>query len=424
MRLLALCAAGACLLASSALAQPVAITNARLITVGPKGVVEDGVLVFEDGVIKAVGDARTPIPADARRIDVKGSVVTPGIISADGSLGLSEVGSVDGAADNRTRTPGLGAAFDIQYALNPESLLIPLARSGGVTRAVVSGHAGGPGLDGRPQLFSGQAALISLDPATRLDVRPKVAMSLDIGEAGAAASGGSRAAELIALRAAFEDVRLFQKNRAAYERGELRSLALSQADLEALIPVLDGRQRLVIGVSRASDIEQALRLAAEYRLKIVLSGAEEGWQVARQIAAAKVPVIVDPLANLPGSFEQLGATLYNAARLQAAGVEVVVGGGGSAGGVRDLRYNAGIAVARGLSYDKAIEGLTLATARTFGVADKLGSLEPGKIADIVVWSGDPFQPASAATAVFIAGREQSQQSRVRALRDRYLKPQP
>lgn len=421
MRLLGICTAAASLLvAAAAAAQPVAITNARVMTMGPRGVIDNGVVVFDKGVIQAVGDARTAVPAGARRIDAGGGVVTPGIIAPDASLGLSEVGSVDGSVDNRTRTPGLGAAFDIQYALNPESLLIPVARAGGVTRAVVTPHAGGPGENGKPQLFGGQAALIGLDPATRLDVRPKVAMMLDIGEAGAAAAGGSRAAQLIALRAAFEDVRFYQRNRAAFDRGDLRSLALSKADLEALIPVLDGRQPLVVGVARASDIEQALRLAKDYRLKMILSGAEEGWEVADQIAAAGVPVIVDPLSNLPGNFEQLGATLYNAKRLQAAGVEVIVGGSASPGGLRDMRFGAGVAVGRGLPYAKALEGLTAIQARAFGVADRLGSLEPGKIADVVIWSGDPLQPATEATRVFIAGREQSKESRLLKLRDRYL----
>jgi imidazolonepropionase-like amidohydrolase len=406
--------------ATAAAAEPVAIVNARLLTAGPQGEIARGVLVMDGQRIVAVGDARTAIPPGARRIDAGGAPVTPGFIASRTLLGLVEVTSVDGTTDGRSDDPALSAAFEAQRGLNPRSALIPAARLGGVTRALVAPDYDDQGVEGASRLFAGQAALISLDPAKGLDVRPRVAMVLDLGEEGAARSGGARGVELAALRAALEDVRFYLAHRAAYDRGETRALAFSRADLEALAAVVDGRQPLLVSVSRESDIREALALAKEYRLKLIFSGAEEGWRLAGEIAAAGVPVILNPTANLPTRFETLGADLRNAARLQAAGVEIAILGGDGAHRVREMRYFAGIAVARGLPYDKAIHALTLGPARIFGVSDRLGSLSVGKLADVVIWSGDPLQPMSQPRAIFIAGAEQPLSSRAHELRDRYM----
>lgn len=406
-------------LAALATAAPVAIVNARLMTAGPQGEISGGVLVMDGGRILAVGDERTAIPAGARRIDARGAPVTPGFIAPRTLLGLVEVSSVDGTTDGRSDDPELSAAFEAQQGLNPRSALIPAARLGGITRALVAPDYDDGTPEGRPRLFAGQAALISLDPKG-LDVRPRVAMVLDLGEEGAARAGGARGVELTALRAALDDVRFYLAHRAAYDRGETRALSLSRADLEALAAVVEGRQPLLVSVSRESDIREALALAKAYRLKMILSGAEEGWRLAREIARAGTPVILNPTANLPTRFETLGADLRNAARLRAAGVEIAILGGDGAHRVREMRYFAGIAVARGLPYDQALQALTLGPARIFGVSDRLGSLSVGKLADLVIWTGDPFQPMSQPQAVFIAGAEQPLTSRGQALRDRYM----
>jgi imidazolonepropionase-like amidohydrolase len=178
---------------------------------------------------------------------------------------------------------------------------------------------------------------------------------------------------------------------------------------------------LVLSVHRSADIRQALKLARDENLKIVLDGVEEGWLVADDIAKAGVPVILNPLADLPEDFEQLGSRLDNAARLNAAGVTVIIKAAeGGAHRARETRYDAGSAVAWGMPYKAALEAVTVNPAKVFGFADRYGTLEPGKDADVVLWSGDPFEPMSQPVAVFVRGEEQPLTSRQTELRDRYL----
>jgi imidazolonepropionase-like amidohydrolase len=332
---------------------------------------------------------------------------------------LNEISSVVPANDSRASGPRISAAFDVAPGLNPASANIPIARRGGIAYAISA-----PGYSsqdpGRVLPFAGQAAVISLDGASAPVVR-RVAMVLDFGEDGAARSGGSRGAARALIESYFDDVQTWRRNREAYERGEMRELSLSRSDMQALVPALAGEQRLLIGVSRASDIRQVLDLARERRLRIILTGAEEGWMVADEIAAAGVPVILNPTANLPTSYETLGATLRNAARLHAAGVRIAFTGNDETFRVRELRYNAGIAVAHGLPYAAAIEAITVNPAVIFGLDDRIGSIAPGKLASLVLWSGDPLEPMSQAEMMFIDGREQElDNNRPARLRDKYI----
>lgn len=411
------------LLAASAIAVPAlagpatAIVHARLLTMGPAGEIADGAVIIRDGKIVAVGANLTP-PAGATVIDAKGAVVTPGLFAANTVLGVREVNSVKGTDDAKSASSELGAAFEPQYGLNPESTMIPVARLGGVTRAIVVPAPGGDGEGGGDEaggsLFAGQVFAIRL--AGDLLFKPRLAVAMSFGENGA---GGSRGAEIGLLRARFDEVRFYKQNRAAYDRGETRTLALSREDLEALIPVVEGRAPLLVTVHRASDIRQVLAFAREQRLRVILNGAEEGWRVAADIAAAKVPVILNATADLPRTFEIVGASLENAARLRAAGVEIAIVSPDPAHRVRELRYEAGSAVAQGLPYAAALEAITVAPARIFGLADQLGSLQPGRVADLVVWDGDPLEPRTLPTAIYIDGIVQPLRSRALDLRDRY-----
>jgi imidazolonepropionase-like amidohydrolase len=208
-------------------------------------------------------------------------------------------------------------------------------------------------------------------------------------------------------------------NRLAYEKNQTRALAVSKADLEALIPVVEGKMPVLITVNRASDIRLALKLAQDEKIRVILDGVDEGWLAAKEIAAAHVPVIVNPTDDLPENFERLAARMDNAAKLNAAGVEVIVASPPDGYRVRELRYLAGDAVAYGLPWDAALKAVTINPARAFGVGDATGSLEHGKDADLVVWSGDPFEPLSQPTAVYIKGEAQPLTSRQLELRDRY-----
>ncbi len=395
--------------APPAAAQSFAITNAHLLTPGPVGEVENGTVIVRDGRIVSAG-ATVAVPVGMRIIDADGATVTPGLIAVNTALGLIEVSSVDGSVDTKTHNSGISASFDVQYGLNPASTLIPIARLGGVTHAVVM-----PDYDDSDQErelpFAGKAALISLGDGMNILHRPGVGMMLELGEDGAARIGGSRAAEFVQLRQIFDLARQAPRDEYPFE--------LSQADVAALKPVLAGTMPLIVVVHRAVDIQQMLKLAREYRLKIILSGAEEAWRVADEIAAAKVPVLINPTSNIPSNFDMLGASLRNAAILKAAGVDIAIGGNDGGHRVREMRYNAGLAVSRGLPYAAGIEALTLAPARIFGVADQLGSIALGKMADLVIWDGDPLEPLTQPTAIFIAGREQPLESRATELGKRY-----
>ena len=436
LRTLILAAASAAVLASPALAQELtAITGGRVLT--GTSVIENGTVVIQNGRVVSVGTGAAP--SGARVIDARGKVVTPGLVAVDSGLGGSEISSVSGGQDLRSSANTISASFDISYGLDPWSFTLPVARLGGITRAVVvpnhpggggGGHAhddsdfagvGHAGLQS-PSLFAGQAAVIHLAEGTDILVKPRVAMVAPFGQAGASVAGGARGAQFVQFKETLAEVRLYARNRAAYDRAGLRDLSLSRADLEALIPVANGDMPLIVTVRRAADIQQVLRLAREEGVKIILDGAEEGWLVADQIAAAGVPVLLNPISNLPGNLETRAARMQNAAVLDAAGVVIAIKGNeGSTHRARETRYNAGNAVSHGLSYESAIEAITVNPARIFGMAGQFGELRPGAAADVVIWSGDPLEPLSDAETIFIGGAEQAPTSRQFLLRDRYAR---
>lgn len=391
-------------------AETVVITGATLQTLGPLGVIKNGTLVIEDGKIRAVG-ASVPVPASARVIDGRGKVVTPGLFDSYTHLGISEVDAVRGTQDASLKDDRVTAAFSVADAVNPRSILIPVNRIEGITRAVVAPEPGG-------SLIAGQGAVIHLGGTSDSLVRTPVAMFAYLGERGAALSGGARGGAILRLREALDDAKDYAANRKAYDAGERRSYSLSRLDLEALLPVARGELPLVVQVNRASDIEIVLRLAKELGLKLILAGALDGWQVADQIAAAQVPVLVNGLENVPNSFEGLGATLENAARLHRAGVTIALMSA-DAHNSRNLRQGAGNAVAYGLPWSAALAAITSVPARIWGIDAAYGTLEAGKDADVVIWDGDPLELTSYPTQVFIRGVDIPLRSRQTDLRDRY-----
>lgn len=407
---LVLVAAAGAAPATGAKAETIVITGATVHTMGSQGTLQNGSVVIQDGRIQAVG-ASVTIPAGARRIDARGKVVTPGLMDSASRLGLVEVNAVEGTGDASVEDDRVTAAFNVVDALNPRSTLIPVNRIEGLTRAVVAPGTGN-------SLIAGQAAVIHLGGPGDLLVRSPAAMVAALGETGARLSGGARGAAMLRLREAFQDAKDYAENRQAFERGERREYSLSRLDLEALIPVVKGELPLVVLVHRASDIQATLRLAKELGLKLILAGVNEGWIVAREIAAAKVPVLVSPLDNLPGNFETLGATLENAARLHKAGVTVAFMTGDAHNG-RNIKQGAGNAVAYGMPWEAALASMTTVPAKIWGIADRYGTLEPGKDADVVVWDGDPLEVTTFADAVFIRGVEIPMESRQTRLRDRY-----
>jgi imidazolonepropionase-like amidohydrolase len=405
--LLAALTASSALTASAARAQSVAITGGTVYPVsGPK--IPNATVLIENGKITAVG-ANLTIPAGATRIDAAGRWVTPGLFHASSNLGLTQVGSVNNTNEGN-RNGDINASFNVAEGINPEVVNIPVARMEGVTEAVTRPTNG---------LIQGQAVLIDLAGRRIEDMvaQSPVAMMVDLSENSKGAGGGSRAGVLARLRQLFQEALEYERRKADFRKRDMQELSAAAIELEALLPVLHGTLPVYAIANRQSDIMSALRLAREFDLKLVILGGTEAWKVATDLAQARVPVAVYPLTNLP-SFDGPGARSDNATVLAAAGVQVIVVEG-ETGGPRDLRFAAGHAVRNGLAWDDALRAVTLNPATAFGVANRYGSLEPGKVANVVVWSGDPFEFSSRAEHVIIEGQDVPLTSRMTELLERY-----
>ena len=395
------------------LAQTIAITGGTVYPVsGPK--IANATVLIRDGKIAAVGTG-VAVPPDATRIDATGKWVTPGLIDGAGQMGLVEIGAVAGTREALLKGDTIAASFNVAEGINPASVVISVTRIEGVT-TVLAVPAG--------NLVSGQAVLIDLAGNTieEMLVKSPVGVVLNDSETGKDFAGGSRAALVERVRRVFRDALEYERRRADFGRAQLRPLSASAADLEALLPVLHGQEPLIAYANRRSDIESALRLAREFRLKLVLAGAQEGWQIAGEIAQAAAPVLVEPLDNIP-SYDALGVRYENAALLARAGVKVALMETDTHNS-RNLRQQAGNAVAYGMTWEQALRAVTLSSAEIFGVADRYGSLEPGKVANVVVWSGDPFEFTTGVEHVLIRGKEIPLKSRQTELLDRYRKLPP
>jgi imidazolonepropionase-like amidohydrolase len=412
MNRLFIMAAGLAFAATAVAAQPTAIINATVHTVaGPK--IENGTVIFENGVITAVGPGLSA-PAGATVIDAKGGQVTPGLISSFSRLGLLEVELEATTNDTESSSPLFSAAFDVAPGVQPDSLHIPVTRKRGVTMSISAPDFG-------KTIFAGQAAMLTLGQGPSFNVAPKVAMFMSVSETGKRIAGGARGIVWNFIRQAFEDARYYERNRDDFDENKARATALTPADLEALLQVLNGTMPLVVDAQRASDIQNVIALANEYKIRVVLLGAREAWKVAADIAKANIPVIVDPTNNLPTRFETIGSSLENAAKLHGAGVKVAITvmGDQMPYNIRNLSHYAGLAVANGVPFDAALAAVTRAPAEIWGIGDTHGSLEKGKAADVVIWDGDPLELTSAPTHVFIKGTAQNLETRQDKLRERY-----
>jgi imidazolonepropionase-like amidohydrolase len=230
---------------------------------------------------------------------------------------------------------------------------------------------------------------------------------------------GARGGLWLALREIFDDVRFFMKNRASFDKNDARRLALGRVHLEALIPVVEGKLPLVLYVHRAADILAALRFAREQGVRLVIAGGLEAWTVAKQLAAANVPVLMKPSEQVPGSFDQLAARDDAATLLHRAGVRVVLSAVEWDQNIRRLRQEAGTAVAHGLPHAEAVRAITSRPAEVFGKAAELGTVSAGKRANLVLWSGDPLEIQSAVERVWIDGVAMPLDNRQRELVERY-----
>jgi imidazolonepropionase-like amidohydrolase len=414
--------AGVSLAAVNASAQTIAITGGKVYPVSGSPI-DNGTVIIRDGKISAVGSG-IPIPADAQRIDATGKWVTPGLINSATEVGLVEIGGVRESRDDAARgKDNIAAAFNVWEGLNSTSVLIAPARRDGVTNVVV--------LPTGSQLVSGKAAILTLVDGMPTDMvlRAPVAMVAEVGSPGDAGTG-ARGELLMRLRELIEDTRAFIKNRAAYEKAETRPYAASRLDLEAMIPVVEGKLPLLVQADKATDIDAALRIAKETGVKIMIGGGAEAWLVAKELAAANVPVLTGAMNNIPGSFQTLATAQENAGLLRKAGVQVLLvgnagGGDEEAFNVRNIKQEAGNAVAYGMTWNDALRAVTLTPAEVFGVSDRVGSLQPGRDGNVVIWSGDPFEFTTVAEHVYVRGHEYTAPDRQQLLTEKYkhLPPQ-
>ena len=429
-----------------AAAQTIAITGGTVALGDGSEPIPGGTVVVRDGRIVGAG-ANVAIPRDAEMVDARGKWVTPGIVAGFSRLGLSEVDlSADGTTDDVARNGPFSAAIDVAPAINPLTTTIPVNRADGVTRAIVAPNVA-------RNIFAGQGAVIDLgadmDPIT---ARRRFQF-VELGETGAATAGGSRASAHVLFRNALREAAELQRfavpvsasgagtqeDPVVRDPNESRlvgpnarrseDVLLTRFDAAALVPVLQGRQYLLVHVERASDILQVIRLKREFpSLKLVIVGATEGWTVADQIAASGIPVIASAANDLPSSFEQLAATWSNVGRMRNAGVKVSIGmiDDNDTRYLFNQRQYAGNLVAlqkvpghTGVSWGEAMAMLTSSPAEAIGLGGQIGSLRNGRRADVVLWSGDPLELASNVEAVWIDGIRQPLETRQTKLRDRY-----
>ncbi|MBK9260985.1 MAG: amidohydrolase family protein [Polyangiaceae bacterium] len=390
---------------------PIAIVGGR-VDVGTGEVLEEATLLIDKGLIQKVGKGLAA-PAGSTTIDAKGAIVTPGFVDALTSIGLVEISLEDHThADDRGGSDPIRAAFRAADGYNPASVVIGIARAHGITSAGIVPGGG---------LFSGQSAWADLDGPTRQETLAQNNLALHVHlDSSFDGKHGGAAGALLRAREAFDDARTFAKNKAAWERNQSRAFAASRLDLEAITNALGGKLPVVFHVERASDILAAVELAKEFNLRPIIAGGAEAWKVARQLASAKVPVLINPIAPGPTSFDTLGTRDDNAALLHAAGVPLVITTGDTHN-ARKLRQIAGNAVRAGLPHEAAIAAITRAPAEAFGMAARYGTLAAGKVANVVVWSGDPLENDSHPTAVIIRGRKVDLANRQTALFHRYRK---
>jgi imidazolonepropionase-like amidohydrolase len=390
------------LLSAAAGAQNLSIVGAKAWTLTSDTPIDNATIVITDGKITSVSP--TPPPASMRVIDAGGRIVTPGLMHPATRLGLIEVSSAAETVDHAAKAGASGAGFDVQYAINPNSVLIDLARADGVTRALSY-----PSSSNTPP-FAGSGSLLHLFDGGDVVEQPRMAVFVTISNRSANSTVGSRSAQWQLLRAALDTAKAATPS------------APRTPDSIALESIVQGKVPLAISTNRESDLRQAIGLARDYGIRVVIVGGAEAWRVADQLAAAKIAVIADPMSNLPASFDELGARLDNPALLRNAGVTVAM----SLDGVQSynaglsIREGAGLAVANGMSYVDGLRSIISAPAEIYGIADRFGTLAPGKDGDVVIWDGDPLEPSSAPTTVLVQGREVSLTTRQTELRDRYM----
>lgn len=396
----------------------IAVVHAKAYLVPGKDATQNATILIEDGKVRASGTDVT-VPDGYRVIDAKGAVVTPGIMNSNSRLALTENGGAENT-DSGVTTGPFGESFDPESALNANSTVIPVVRSNGLTRAAVL-----PSSSAAPP-FAGEATLLVLNEGPHILDKAHAAVVARVGGMLVHSTGGSRAAAWMLLRTALDAAARAGKP-AVPGQAPLASFAgTTPENLAALKPVLTGKVPLVIEASRESDLRQAVALVDEYKIHLIVVGAEEGWRVAPLLASRHIAVVLNPFTDSPSSFDAIGSRLDNAAILDKAGVHIAFEGafvGVTYNAGIDTREGAGLAVANGMPWNDALQAITSGAAEMWGIADQYGTLEAGKDADLVIWDGDPLEPSTNPRLVMVRGKIVSLDNRQLMLERRYAPSQ-
>lgn len=397
-------------LSSLGFGQDIFIRDGRVVTNTDAGVIERGNILVSDGEIVAVG-AGIEMPAGALVVDAGGNWVTPGFFDSNTQIGLGDVESSSVRSDHRLDGSDLGAGFRVSLGIDRYSLHIPITRLEGVTRAIVRPSPGS-------EIFAGQSAILALADRDVI-VDGSNAVFAWIGEDGRRYAAGSRAKAMMDLVDAIEETAKYVDNRRAYESRRLRDLRQSQLDLEALVSVVEGDKPLAVYVHRDSDIEVLIEELAPFDINLIIVGGGEAWKVRNLLADNDIPVVLNPMDNAPGDFDETGVRLDAPKLLTDAGVTVAFMTEDLFSDNRTLSQGAGVSVAYGLSWEDALAAVTINPARIWGISDEYGSLARGQQADVVIWDGDPLEVMSAPVYMLIRGVPVELTSRQMRLRDRY-----
>lgn len=375
--------------------------------------IDNGTVLINGDTIEAVG-ANLAVPAGYTRISVTGQSVFPGLINASTSLGLNEYGGlVPSSVDDNETTDPVTPQMRVTDALRLDSRNVPVARKYGVTTVLVA--------PGQGNVFAGQSAVVSLADGHDLVVKAPIAMHVNLGEPPRAYGRRNRMPMTRMGIAAIIRQTLIDAQQYAAKKQKDANTA-TDARLEALVPVLEGRMPVYMRAQRMDDILTAVRLTDEFKLTTVLVDGVDAYKVAGELAKRSIPVLLGPTTTQPDSIESAGAIYENAALLAKHKVRIAIttGGAQQAG---QLPFEAGIAAAYGLDRDAALRAITLTPAQILGIADRFGSLEKGKIADVVVAEGLILQPRARVTRVFIRGKAIDLNTWQEDFRDQYM-PKP
>ena len=367
------------------------------------GVLENTDIYIKNGKIIKIGK---DLKISASRVeDLNGKLVTPGFIAPYSQLGIVEIGLVPETRDDRSTVYSSG--LSIVSAFNPHSTLIPYNLRGGITTALSVPSSSG--------LYSGLASAFSLSSSLEESL-----ISQDIALFSNISSGeDSRAAKILLLEDSLDVAsRVIETDSWNNERGLPSSSEYSSRDIIALKRVLSREIPLIVRADRASDILFLINFSIEKNIRLIISGGSEAWMVAKQLAKTKIPVILEPINNLPSSFNQLGARLDNAYILNKAGVRILIASHETHNSYLS-RQAAGIAVSYGLPWDVALKSITSNVAEVFGLK-KIGMVKIGYTADLIIWGKDPLEVSAFAQQIYISGKLMSNESRSTRLRDRYL----